>query len=227
MNGIVSNGTTSNVKAPEGVRITEIDFADEENAHDFVLYPEFDDAIRLYTVTFVDYNGAVLGTDQVEFEHAAKAPANPTRSGYREGRVNVSFTFTGWDKAFDKITEDTVVTAQYRRTETEIKIELPPYDPGDDDPQEEPPVELPPVEVPASPEIVVPEPEVPASPEIVVPEPEVPAGEPEIELPEPEVPAGGLPQTGTTPVAVFYGIGAACVVFGGVILFASRRKKRA
>ncbi|MBP5159096.1 MAG: LPXTG cell wall anchor domain-containing protein, partial [Lachnospiraceae bacterium] len=78
------------------------------------------------------------------------------------------------------------------------------------------------------PEIVVPEPEVPASPEIVVPEPEVPASEPEIELPEPEVPAGeALPQTGTTPVAVFYGIGAACVVFGGVIFFAGRRKKRA
>ena len=57
-----------------------------------------------YTVTFKDWNGTVLKTQQVQYGGAATAPANPTRAGY---------TFTGWDKAFNKVTADLVVTAQY------------------------------------------------------------------------------------------------------------------
>ena len=57
-----------------------------------------------YTVTFKDWNGTVLKTEQVQYGGAATAPANPTRTGY---------TFTGWDKAFNNVTADLVVTAQY------------------------------------------------------------------------------------------------------------------
>ncbi len=57
-----------------------------------------------YTVTFKDWNGTVLSTQQVVEGGAATAPANPSRVGY---------TFTGWDKTFTNITADTVVTAQY------------------------------------------------------------------------------------------------------------------
>ena len=61
-----------------------------------------------YTVTFKDWNGTVLKTQQVQYGGAATAPANPTRVGY---------TFTGWDKAFTNVTANLVVTAQYVQNE--------------------------------------------------------------------------------------------------------------
>ena len=63
----------------------------------------------LYTVTFKDWDGTELKTEQTAYNTAATAPAAPTREGYR---------FTGWDKTFDVITGDTEITAQYIKTWT-------------------------------------------------------------------------------------------------------------
>ena len=60
--------------------------------------------INTYTVTFKDWDGTVLKTQEVQYGGDAEAPADPTRTGY---------TFTGWDKEFTNITADLVVTAQY------------------------------------------------------------------------------------------------------------------
>ncbi len=60
--------------------------------------------VNKYVVTFKDYNGTILDTQNVEYGSAAKAPADPTREGY---------TFTGWDKDFSNITGALTVTAQY------------------------------------------------------------------------------------------------------------------
>lgn len=57
-----------------------------------------------YTVTFKDWNGTILKSEQVEKGHSATAPENPTREGY---------TFTGWDKDFSNVQSDLIVTAQY------------------------------------------------------------------------------------------------------------------
>ncbi|MBO6062242.1 MAG: InlB B-repeat-containing protein, partial [Clostridia bacterium] len=57
-----------------------------------------------YTVTFVDWDGTVLSTQQVEEGASATAPADPSREGY---------TFIGWDTDFAAVTGDLTVTAQY------------------------------------------------------------------------------------------------------------------
>lgn len=58
----------------------------------------------LYTVTFVDYDGSVLGTDKVHYGEAATAPNDPAREGYN---------FSGWDIDFSAVTDDITVTAVY------------------------------------------------------------------------------------------------------------------
>jgi len=58
---------------------------------------------KKYTVTF--QNGAtVLSAQTVDYGKAAKAPANPTKTGH---------TFAGWDKSFSKITGNLTVTAKW------------------------------------------------------------------------------------------------------------------
>ena len=60
--------------------------------------------INVYTVTFLDKDGKTLKTEEVEYGKSATAPEAPTVEGYH---------FTGWDKAFDKVTSDLTVKAQY------------------------------------------------------------------------------------------------------------------
>ena len=61
--------------------------------------------INSYSVTFVDWDDAVLRTAQiVEYGAAAVPPADPVRTGY---------TFTGWDQDYKNVTGDMTVKAQY------------------------------------------------------------------------------------------------------------------
>ena len=83
-----------------------------------------------HTVTFKDYDGTVLKTEQVNDGVRATAPANPTREGY---------TFTGWSCSFTNVTSDLEVTAQYtQNTPTNPEPEPSNPDPEPSEPEPEP-----------------------------------------------------------------------------------------
>lgn len=67
----------------------------------------------IYLVTFIDWDGTEIDAQYVEGGQAATAPEAPTREGY---------TFIGWDKAFDNVTEYMTVTAQYAINRFEVKF---------------------------------------------------------------------------------------------------------
>lgn len=70
-------------------------------------------SLETYTVTFQDWDGSVLKTESVLEGSSAKPPANPSRGGY---------IFTGWDKPYQSITADTVITAQYHAIGTYVVV---------------------------------------------------------------------------------------------------------
>ena len=57
-----------------------------------------------FTVTFKDYDGSVLKTEQVQNGGSATPPSNPSRSGY---------TFAGWDGSYTNVSANVTVTATY------------------------------------------------------------------------------------------------------------------
>ncbi len=59
---------------------------------------------KTYTVTFFDKDGKVLKTEDVKAGGAATAPEAPVVEG---------MDFAGWDRAFDNVTADLTVKAQY------------------------------------------------------------------------------------------------------------------
>ena len=87
----------------DGYTFTSWDKSFDNITENLVVTAQYE--INKYTVTFKDYDGSVLkAQENVEYNTSATAPSNPTRDGY---------TFVGWDKSFDNVTEDLVVTAQY------------------------------------------------------------------------------------------------------------------
>ncbi|MEJ6475190.1 InlB B-repeat-containing protein [Pseudoalteromonas piscicida] len=79
---------------------------------DLIITAQFE--ITQYQVKFVDWNGTVLKTAEVSHGQAATPPEEPKRNGY---------LFTGWDLAFDKVTSELVIKAQYKASSTPTTAE--------------------------------------------------------------------------------------------------------
>ena len=63
--------------------------------------------LSIYTVTFYDWDGTVLKSEEVEPGAAATAPEDPERKGY---------TFIGWNTDFSEVNANLSVTALYKPT---------------------------------------------------------------------------------------------------------------
>ena len=63
----------------------------------------------VYTVLFVDGFGNVISTQSIEEGRSANTPQAPIRDGY---------TFIGWDKKYDNITENITITAKWTENKT-------------------------------------------------------------------------------------------------------------
>lgn len=61
--------------------------------------------IQIFTVTFVNWNGKVLKSEEVEAGKSADAPVVPSRTGY---------VFTGWDQDFSNVMSNLTVKAQFK-----------------------------------------------------------------------------------------------------------------
>ena len=88
------------------------DYADDAytDVTDDLIFDAILEDVQTFTVTFKDWDGTVLNTQEVAIGESAEAPA------IIEGREG--FVFVGWDKDFSKVTEAITVTAQYEaRTE--------------------------------------------------------------------------------------------------------------
>ena len=81
--------------------VTPFDLENTNLTADTTIYARWSDD---HVVTFKDYDGSVIKVVLVKSWLAAKAPADPTRDGYK---------FTGWDKDLNNVSEDMEVIAQY------------------------------------------------------------------------------------------------------------------
>ncbi len=204
----------------------------------YYLYPCYKKTARLYKVTFVDYDGRLI-SEKADYRYNQSAlgdkPANPSGWTTVSGFTTTTYTFKNWsvsDAELAAVTKDMVVAAEYSFSSTN---NFPPIITPTPDPTGTPtptPTATP-TPTPVEEEIIPETPDTPQGPveepeeEIIPPQPETPQGAPEeeVDLDDIETPQGDLPKTGTTPTAVFFGIGAACIMLGSVMLKGIRRRE--
>ncbi len=93
--------TAPEVPARDGYEFTGWDVAFDCINGDTTVTAQY---VRVFTVTFADHAGDAIQTLYVREGEGAEAPEVPARPRY---------SFIGWDKNFDHITDDTIITAVY------------------------------------------------------------------------------------------------------------------
>ena len=70
--------------------------------------------VNAYTVTFLDYDGSILGTSKVpEGGTATYNGYTPHRSSTTSGDYRYDYTFSGWSDSLNNVRYDMTVTAEY------------------------------------------------------------------------------------------------------------------
>lgn len=86
------------------------EYSGEKALYYNILQPESEKPVT-YTVTYTDYDGTVISTQEVAENSYAVQPSAPKRSGY---------IFMGWDNDGCNITADTTITATYQKSEEKL-----------------------------------------------------------------------------------------------------------
>ncbi|MGM9831156.1 MAG: hypothetical protein ACI3Z5_03960 [Paludibacteraceae bacterium] len=81
-----------------------------------VYYAVYNEATRYYTVTFANYDGTVLYTEDFAY---GTVPAYRGSTPVRENNMAYSYTFSGWDKPFGTVLGAITYTAQFTAKERE------------------------------------------------------------------------------------------------------------
>ena len=82
---------------------------------DEVFNAVFESSTNKYTYKFVDSDGTVLKEETLEYGSSISYPTNPTKESTKE----YTYTFTGWDKDVEVLTEDITFTATYSETKNQ------------------------------------------------------------------------------------------------------------
>lgn len=116
------NGYDTSKLSVDGYNLDGL-YVDAEYNNEFDLSTPVTESLRLYakyspkkyTVTFQMEDGTELDMQSVEYLQSATAPDTDSVLGY---------VFGGWDKEFDCITEDTVITGKYFKESEYARISL-------------------------------------------------------------------------------------------------------
>lgn len=104
--------SSPNAPSLEGYNFTGWDKAFENVLSDITVTAMY--TVKTYTVKFAMPDGTVIGTTQiVEHGFSAIAPSCPEFILKGSGDYTKAYGFTGWNKSFDKVTENIVVEAVY------------------------------------------------------------------------------------------------------------------
>lgn len=95
------------------------------NASQFI-FAELVENAATYTVTFKDWDGTVITSEEVAEGGSATPPANPTHEGY---------TFIGWSGNYTNVQQNETVTATYEKdatSGTEVWVPVTTIEPGEE-----------------------------------------------------------------------------------------------
>jgi len=79
-----------------------------------IVIVNFDTEVRLYSVRFLNPDGAVLSSHQVTFLSSLVPPNDPKMEGYE----NYTYRFVNWEGNYDDIANDMDITAKYDKYQT-------------------------------------------------------------------------------------------------------------